>query len=80
MHEPILKSKKSQFSNIFLHQHTLSSNKICNFVGGLIIHPRHIVLNSFTITTVSKRANHQYWDCTYTGADFPYLVVVCGEP
>ena len=27
-----------------------------------------------------KRANNHYWVCSFKGADFPYLVVACGEP
>ncbi len=44
------------------------------------VNPRHIVLNSFTITTVSKEQQLILGMHPNTGADFPYLVVVCGEP
>ena len=39
-----------------------------------------ILLNSLTNHHQKKRANSHYWDCPITGAAFPYLRVVCGEP
>lgn len=39
-----------------------------------------ILLDSHTITTVEIRANLHIGTVPCTGADFPYLKVVCGEP
>ena len=38
------------------------------------------MLDSHTITTVEIRANLHIGTVPFTGADFPYLKVVCGEP
>ena len=41
---------------------------------------KDILLDSHTITTVEIRANLHIGTVPFTGADFPYLKVVCGEP
>jgi hypothetical protein len=41
---------------------------------------KDILLDSHTITTVELRANLHIGTVPFTGADFPYLKVVCGEP
>lgn len=50
---------------------------ICNVLSK---EAQDILLNSLTNHHQEKRANSHYWDCPVTGADFPYLRVVCGEP
>ena len=39
-----------------------------------------ILLYSFTITTANERATTIIGAAPNMGAEFPYIVVVCGEP
>ncbi len=38
------------------------------------------LLDSFTITTLNRRATTIIGAAPFQGAGFPYIVVVCGEP
>ena len=53
---------------------------LCIFAPAIRKERKDILLDSHTITTVEIRANLHIGTVPFTGADFPYLKVVCGEP
>ena len=69
--------ESGQFKGLFY----LFLSKILYFCTWIrVTYVQYILLNSFTITTASKRATTNIGTAPNMGADFPYLVVVCGEP
>ena len=69
------KDTKNQVENKYFLEKTIFYFVICSLIrifalASLMM--QDILLDSFTITTVSKKSkNFLYWDCTLTGRSFP---------
>ena len=73
--------------SFFLSQSENNTSILWRFWNYFVNLPSHsaksaktYLLDSHTITTVEIRANLHIGSVPFTGADFPYLKVVCGEP
>ena len=71
----VLLPQKNAKSITFYVIFTVQGIEIEDFCVILHLHSakiaKDILLNTLSITTLRKRANHQYWDCPENGRRFP---------